>query len=162
MGGWIDSLWIPKITISTGQYNKAKKFNMKYTEASKAITAGQEVFCYLESANVQKVPLPKRYVLTLTLSLTPNLYPNSNLDTNPNLLTLTLSLTLKAKTYRLLTNDERQFIMSIIRGSSPNTPKTPKRRSSPSPGKPNSNPNLKSYPNPNPNPTCTATTNPSN
>jgi len=84
MGGWIDSLWIPKITISTGQYNKAKKFNMKYTEASKAITAGQEVFCYLESANVQKVPLPKRYVLTLTLSL---------LLTLTLILTLTLTLT---------------------------------------------------------------------
>ena len=82
MGGWIDSLWIPKITILTG--NKAKKFNMKYTEALRAITAGQEVFCYLESANVQKVPLPKRYVLTLTLSL---------LLTLTLILTLTLTLT---------------------------------------------------------------------
>ena len=84
MGGWIKSLWIPKITILTEKDEKKKKFNMKYTEASKAIAAGQQVFCYLESANLQKVPLPKRYVLTLTLSL---------LLTLTLILTLTLTLT---------------------------------------------------------------------
>jgi hypothetical protein len=84
MGGWIESLWIPKITILTGKGEKMKKFKMKYTEAAKAITAGRHVFCYLESANVQKVPLPKRYVLTLTLSL---------LLTLTLILTLTLTLT---------------------------------------------------------------------
>ena len=81
MGGWIKSLWIPKITMKV---EKKKKVNMKYTEASKAITAGQPVFCYLESTNIQKVPLPKRYVLTLTLSL---------LLTLTLILTLTLTLT---------------------------------------------------------------------
>ena len=84
MGGWIESLWIPKITILTEKDEKKKKFNMKYAEAFKAITAGQRVFCYLESDNVQKVPLPKRYVLTLTLSL---------LLTLTLILTLTLTLT---------------------------------------------------------------------
>lgn len=84
MGGWINSLWIPKITILMEKDVKKKKFNMKYTEALKAITAGQQVFCYLESANLQKVPLPKRYVLTLTLSL---------LLTLTLILTLTLTLT---------------------------------------------------------------------
>ncbi len=70
MGGWIDSLWIPKITISTGQSNKAKKvIKTKDTEILNAIAKGDPVFCYLESVNLQKV-------LTLTLTKT--------LRTNPN------------------------------------------------------------------------------
>lgn len=31
MGGWINSLWIPKITILMEKDEKRKKFNMKYT-----------------------------------------------------------------------------------------------------------------------------------
>jgi hypothetical protein len=68
MGGWIDSLWIPKITISTGQYNKAKKFiKTKDTEFLNAIAKKQTVFFYHESVNLQKV-----LILTLTKTLRTN------------------------------------------------------------------------------------------
>ena len=69
MGGWIESLWIPKITISMGKYNKSKTLKTRYTEFLNAIADGHPVFCYLESVNLQKV-------LTLT--------PTKTLRTNPN------------------------------------------------------------------------------